>query len=281
LTLARLLESIPKKKREDAIWLLLAKLGLKRSELLLGGDRELDSKFLKEWGRDWNRRLNGEPLQYIAGSAPFYGRDFFVNTDVLIPRPETESLVEIALGILPKSGPVKVVDIGTGSGAIGITLKLERPSWSVTATDISGAALAVAKRNAKYLEAPVSFVKADLFPVAWRRRRLDAVISNPPYLDFSKDRVAADVKRWEPRLALEPLNGKQVKGFDDRASWCGERILMSCSLALVGHTLLELSPRVARGLELRWRKHPRVAHIQREADLAGRKRFLLVAWKDA
>jgi HemK-like putative methylase len=174
-----------------------------------------------------------------------------------------------------------VLDIGTGSGAIAITLKLERPGWEVSASDISGSALQVARRNDHALGAGVAFFKAHLFPDRWKTRQLDLVVSNPPYLELSRDRVSEEVLDWEPHLALEPRPSLKVNGLKDRASWCAERILIGCAQAKVAFTAMELSPRVARLLELRWRKHPRVARLWRQPDLAGRKRFLLVAWADA
>lgn len=281
MTVAALLRAIPKRKFEDAVWLLTAELGVNRSALLLEPARELDEKFLRGWKKKWNRRLGGEPLQYVHGRAPFYGREFLVNESVLVPRPETESLVELSLALMKGRVGAKALDIGTGSGAIALTLKLERPDWKLTATDISSAALAVAKKNGKSFGADVKFRKGDLFAPGLRKEPWDLVVSNPPYLDFSRDAVAKEVRSWEPRLALEPESKQRVRGMADRAAWCGEKILVGCAEAKVGFTALELSARVALALEKRWRKHPRVARVWREADLAGRKRFLLVAWQNA
>jgi release factor glutamine methyltransferase len=281
VTVRELLTAVPKRKREEAIWLLQWQTGMGRSDLLLDADRILPAGFLAVWKENWRRRLAGEPLQYIAGSAPFYGREFSVNQDVLVPRPETESLVEICLNLLGQTTAASVLDVGTGSGAIALTLQLERPSWRVVGFDISPKALAVARKNGRKLKAGVKFCRADLFPSAWRRRRLDLVVSNPPYLDFAKDKVARDVREWEPRLALEPERAQRLAGFPERAGWCAERILQSCSSARVSHTALELSPRIAFLLERKWRRHGRVRRVWRQADLAGRKRFLLVAWDHA
>jgi HemK-like putative methylase len=236
---------------------------------------------LARWKKDWARRLKGEPLQYIAGSAPFYGHEFEVDRNVLIPRPETESLVEAALSLFPAGMPVRAVDIGTGSGCIALTLKLERPQWSVTATDISAAALRVARASAKRLGAEVDFKKGDLFFPSLRKQAWDLVVSNPPYLNFARDKVSPEVKGWEPRLALEPGVKQKVTDLADRAFWCAERLLLGCAEAKVRFTVMELSARGARSMEARWRKHPRVDRVWRQSDLAGRKRFLLVAWKNA
>jgi len=281
LTVSQLLASIPKRKREDGIWLLSSLLGVTRSGLFFNGDRSLDEQFMKRWRNLWANRLAGEPLQYVVGSAPFYGREFLVNGKVLIPRPETESLVELSLSLLAGKQEARVLDIGTGSGAIAITLKLERPSLELTATDISAAALGVARENSIALGAGIHFLKRDLFSPSLRKQAWDLVVSNPPYLDFSKDKVATDVQEWEPRMALEPLRAARIASVKERAAWCAERILFGCSEAEVAFTALELSPRVAAILEKKWRSHERVARAWRAPDLAGRKRFLLVAWKNA
>lgn len=276
--LKTILESVPKRRREDAIWLLSALLGVSRAEILLEARRELTPGQAREWNGWWRRRLKGEPMQYISASAPFYGREFFVDRRVLIPRPETEMLVELALRHLPRPG-TRVLDIGTGSGCIAITLKLERPDLDVTGSDVSPDALAVAGQNAHHLGAEVRFEEADLFSAGLRAEPWDLVVSNPPYLAFARDKVAADVKRWEPKSALEPSLAAKVAGAPDWASWCAERILLACAESPPRLTVLELSARVASALERRWRKHPAAERVWREADLAGRKRFLLVAWK--
>jgi HemK-like putative methylase len=274
-----LLGSLPAKKRADGEWLLMEYFRCSRAELFLG-EKMLAADLERRWKKDWARRSRGEPLQYIVGSAPFYGRDFLVKPGVLIPRPETESLVELTLNLGRGMDAPAVLDLCTGSGAVGISLKLERPSWMVTGTDISSRALAVAKKNSKMLGGAVELKKANLFSPALRAKRWDIVVSNPPYLEYGKDFIARDVKKWEPRLALEPSAKAKVKGIT-RAAWCAERILESCAVASVKFTALELSPRVSIYLFARWKKHPKVSRIWREADLAGRKRFLLVEWSNA
>lgn len=283
MTVGELLASLDKNEQADAIWLLCSLLDIQRSDIILNPRRALEADFLKDWRKVWKRRCAGEPLQYIAGEAPFYGREFAVKKGVLIPRPETEFLVELCLKALPEKQPARVLDIGTGSGAIALTLKLERPSWQVSGSDISAKALQIARANEECFRAGVNFEKHDLFSPKLRAQEWDLVVSNPPYLNFSKDWVAPDVEAWEPKLALEPLAGKEVEGLEERGAWCADRILAGCAepASRVKQTILELSPRVAQTLERRWKKHARVSALRREADLAGRKRFLLVAWKDA
>ncbi|QTN00876.1 peptide chain release factor N(5)-glutamine methyltransferase [Sediminibacillus dalangtanensis] len=148
----------------------------------------------------------GIPVQHLTGTEAFYGRDFLVDKHVLIPRPETEELVlgvlEYARGLGEK--PVRLVDVGTGSGVIAITLKLEKPSWKVAATDISEHALQVAKQNADRLGAEIDFQQGYfLQPVVERREQVDIIVSNPPYIAHQeKASLDETVKNFDPALAL-------------------------------------------------------------------------------
>jgi release factor glutamine methyltransferase len=156
------------------------------------------------------RRLAGEPVAYLTGRREFYGRSFEVNPAVLIPRPETESLVELALERLPPGKAVSVLDLGTGSGCIAITLALERPQACVTAVDRSHAALAVARRNAEMLNATVEFLHSDWF-AALGGRRFDLIVANPPYVARNDPHLARGDLRFEPVSALAAGSG----GLDD------------------------------------------------------------------
>ena len=149
------------------------------------------------------RRRQREPVAYIVGHKDFYGRRFFVNSSVLIPRPDTETLVEQALLCLPAEGEQCVLDVGTGSGIVAITIALERPSASVTATDISEAALAVARANAQHHGAHdrIRFERVDLFAV---ETRYDLIVSNPPYVEQGVlAGLEPEVRDHEPTLALD------------------------------------------------------------------------------
>lgn len=144
-----------------------------------------------------------EPLQYILGKTEFFGRTFSVNPHVLIPRPETEELVEVVLQSLPAPTPLSIVDIGTGSGCIAATLALERTHWSVSATDVSHEALQVARANAGKLNARVAFCLHDILHEPWSLERVDAVISNPPYIpEPERKQLSRQVADYEPNLAL-------------------------------------------------------------------------------
>lgn len=159
-----------------------------------------------EWlhyGRYLHQRLEGKPTQYITHKQEFYGREFRVTPDVLIPRPETEHVIEAVLTLkLPLELPhPRIVDVGCGSGAIAVTLALENPSVAF-GTDISMAALSVAAANARRLGAPVHLLAGDvLTPIS--DASMDVVVSNPPYIAFhEKPNLQREVRDWEPELAL-------------------------------------------------------------------------------
>ncbi|MBL8059179.1 MAG: peptide chain release factor N(5)-glutamine methyltransferase [Chthonomonas sp.] len=143
-------------------------------------------------------RLSRFPLAYITGWREFYGREFSVDTSVLIPRQETETLVQAALEVLPHGA--HVLDLGTGSGCVAITLKLERPDLDIVACDISDEALAIAERNAERLCADLDFVWSDGFGT-FEDERFDAIITNPPYVEADAD-LEPEVSEWEPAHAL-------------------------------------------------------------------------------
>ncbi len=147
------------------------------------------------------RRLAGEPVAYLTGTREFYGRPFQVSPAVLIPRPDTELLVELALARMPPDHAVDVLDLGTGSGCIAITLALERPFARVTAVDRSAAALAIARHNAGMLDASVEFLTSDWFQ-ALEGRRFDLIVGNPPYIAATDPHLARGDVRFEPLAAL-------------------------------------------------------------------------------
>jgi release factor glutamine methyltransferase len=186
--------------RRDAELLLLHVAGITRADLLTHPERELTERQSNHYQAAITRRAHSEPVQHILGKQEFYGREFIVNRLVLIPRPETEHVVEAALAIRPE--PKSILDIGTGSGILAITLALELPDATVTATDISTAALAVAQKNAQQLGAGerVRFVISDLF-AALGDERFDCMVSNPPYVATSEV-LEPQVREFEPATAL-------------------------------------------------------------------------------
>lgn len=179
-------------------------LGQSQTDYYLGKDINL-SDGQKENVEDVLRRLcSNEPVQYIQGKALFCGREFRVSQDVLIPRPETEELVEMILGENSIPSPA-VLDVGTGSGCIAISLKLGIPAAAVRAFDVSAAALRIAESNAVRLSADVSFEEQDIlsFDPAGNSDSLDLLVSNPPYItEREKTDMERNVLDWEPATAL-------------------------------------------------------------------------------
>ena len=179
-----------------------------RSQLFAGMHDKLDDAVANDFQEMVRRHAAGTPIQYMMGYEEFYGRSFKVNESVLIPRPETEELVYHSLSkmkvLFTGRTDVKLVDIGTGSGAIAITMKCEQPALTVTATDLMSDALAVAKENAKKLEADISFVQGDLLqPFIAEGKMFDIVLSNPPYIPEGDRAFMSEVViEHEPHTAL-------------------------------------------------------------------------------
>jgi release factor glutamine methyltransferase len=162
-------------------------------------EQELSEVEWLHYGRYLHERSGGKPTQYITKKQEFYGRDFRVTPDVLIPRPETEHVVEVALDVA--RGAARILDIGTGSGALAVTLQLETGAPAF-ATDLSPAALAVAARNAASLDARVEFVACDLAS-AVAAETFDLVVSNPPYVPLRhREGLQREVRDFEPAVAL-------------------------------------------------------------------------------
>ena len=236
----------------DAQLLLARVLATTRTRLIADDDRTLAADESRLWDRWIERRLAGEPIAYLLGEKEFHGLMLEVSADVLVPRPETELMVDWASMLIeslgerglsdsalrdngeraasaPRARPIRVVDLGTGSGAIAVALKQLRPHAVVTATDVSAAALAVARRNADRLSLAIEFVEASW----WRGlegRRFDVAVANPPYISAADPHLAA--LRHEPILALTP-------GGDGLAA-LGEIVAAAAShLAPRGRLLLE------------------------------------------
>ncbi len=191
------------KPRAEAEHLFAAGLGLKRLDLYLQFDRLLTDAEVEKLRALTVRRGNREPLQHIVGLVEF--RDLVLKSDkrALIPRPETEELIDLALALFPAEQAVRVLDLGTGSGAIALALAAERPAWSVEAVDRSEDALALARENAARcgLEARVAFAASDWFAAV--TDAYDLIVSNPPYLtDAEVAEAEPEVRQFDPRSAL-------------------------------------------------------------------------------
>ena len=180
--------------------------GFSHAYLVAHGDTPLPDTLTAELNALAARRHNGEPMAYLLGEREFYGRLFRVSPAVLIPRPETELLVEAVLARLPENG--SVWDLGTGSGAIALTLALERPDAAVHASDVSAAALAVAQENARQLSANATFALGSWFDAAppVLHGNFDILVSNPPYIETGDVHLQQGDLRFEPQQALTDFN---------------------------------------------------------------------------
>jgi release factor glutamine methyltransferase len=199
--------------------LLSHQLGIHAVEIYLADDRILNGDSMKSFEGLLRRRINREPLAYILGKKEFWSLDFKVTSDVLIPRPETEFLVETILQVVKKTGnmlgrEIRVLDLGTGSGVLAIVIALEIPTANVLAIDYSAEALQIAKHNARQHRVinRVNFLNSDWLAAVKRKEMFDLVVSNPPYVSretldkpFGKtpDGLEPEVGIYEPKLALD------------------------------------------------------------------------------
>ena len=240
--------------------------GVPRSSVLAFPERPVRAALGDEVERLVERRARGEPLAYLVRNQEFYSLPLRVTPAVLIPRPETELLVDEALAHLPRGETLAVLDLATGSGAVALALKRERPEAAVTGSDVSTAALAVARANAERLMLDVRFVESDWF-AALVGERFDLIVCNPPYV-ASDDRAFADLG-YEPRLALDGGAG----GLDAlRAVLGGAREHMNPGgLLLLEHGHDQRTALIALAESLGWRL------VAAHADLAGHARVLVIA----
>lgn len=187
-------------KREAQI-LLGHVLGVSRAWLAAHDRTTVDPAHAAVFGELVERRRGGEPVAYLVGSREFYGLDFLVTPDVLIPRPDTEVLVDAALEKLPVKGRAEVLDLGTGSGCIAIALAHARPGLCVTAVDLCAAALSIARHNAWTNGVSVNFAQARWYE-GLDGRSFDMIVSNPPYIARDDPHLSQGDLRYEPMIAL-------------------------------------------------------------------------------
>ncbi|MGA7242529.1 MAG: peptide chain release factor N(5)-glutamine methyltransferase, partial [Terracidiphilus sp.] len=192
----------PDRARLDAETLLLHLIGKNKAWLMAHADDDFAGCTAIRFASLLKRRRKGEPIQYITGETEFYGLPFRVTPDVLIPRPETEHLVEKSVGLATVFDKPRIVDIGTGSGVIPVSLAHKLPESQITAIDISGAALSVAEENGRRNGVDIRFLEGDLLaPVA--EERFEIIVSNPPYVAaVDRDSLSIEVRDYEPALAL-------------------------------------------------------------------------------
>lgn len=194
----------------DSEVLLSHVLGLTREQLILSANVELRDPDLRVYAGLLSRRLARQPTAYLIGRREFWSLDFHVTPEVLIPRPETELLIEVALRLASEASssekPLRIIDLGTGSGAIAVALARELTGAEIFACDNSLAALAVAQKNASTNRVPgkIKFVAGDLFGFMRMDSAVDLVVSNPPYIRRADiEMLVPEVSRWEPRCALD------------------------------------------------------------------------------
>jgi len=194
-------------KDHEAELLLMNLLGVKqRIQLFLDFDKPLTTQEIADYRERLVRCKKGEPLQYITGEAPFYGRDYFTDKDVFIPRFDTETLAKVFIDQARSFPKITIIDIGTGSGILAISGALALPNARVIAIDISESAITLAKKNAKYHKVAdrIEFIKGDLLEEAIH---LDIsgplfIVSNPPYIDYEDPHIESNVRKYEPANAL-------------------------------------------------------------------------------
>lgn len=199
--LAARLDLTAREARLEAQVLAAHALGVNRAWVVAHSDEAPDPAAAHRLAALFRRRLAGEPVAHILGGREFHGHLFRVTPDVLIPRPETELLVDATLERLPPGRPATLLDLGTGSGCIAVSLALARPECAVTAVDASPAALAVARDNAKRLGARVAFVESDWY-AAVAGQRFDFIVANPPYVAEADPHLSQGDLPREPRQAL-------------------------------------------------------------------------------
>ncbi len=196
-------------ERRDAEYLLSHLLGTSRASIIAHSDRQIDPAAAARFHQWVAARADGKPVAQILGVREFYGRDFAIDEHVLIPRPETETLVEQALARISKQKSLKtpanrrlsILDLGTGSGIVAITVKLEAPDCEVVAVDVSAAALRNARANAATLNAPVRFLDSNWYG-ALDGQCFDVIVSNPPYVAVDDPHLSRGDLRFEPMMAL-------------------------------------------------------------------------------
>jgi len=263
------LTSYSKEEAENLVfWLFETHLGLKRADLQQAIPPEVDPERLHV---DFQRLLTGEPIQYILGQAPFYGRSFAVSRDTLIPRNETEELVHLIIKENSVSG-LRILDLGTGTGCIPISLALELISPDVYALDVSSAALEVARQNAAQLGATIHFMEGSLLGEPIVLPLVDLIVSNPPYVPL-RDRAEMhiNVLNFEPHLALFVPDEDPLIFYRAIGIW-GQQLLKSG-----GKLYLEIYENLADEL-VQLLLSQGYGQLRVEQDLNGKNRMLSAVW---
>lgn len=232
--------------RRNVEWMLCEVLNVRRSALYARLDDSIMPGMAEQFHAMVERRRRHEPLQYILGYTEFFGMHLDVSPDVLIPRPETEQVVEEALRVLSDVDTPRILDIGTGSGCIALVIKRERPSGEVWAADISGKAIGVASKNAVRHGLAIQFLHADVFASDFSEKSpkgLDLLISNPPYIpEEEASTLPLEVRNHEPHIALVAPSDPLI--FYRRIAILGKDLLKNG-----GHLILETHSEQGREAE--------------------------------
>lgn len=258
------------KEGHAILYVFLARKNWTKTDWLLHLKDEIPKNEYEQIRKDVFQLLNDYPPQYLLGYEEFFGRSFKVNSATLIPRPETEELVEWCLQVTAKqrNDNLQLVDVGTGTGAIAATLKLERPNWRVSAVDISKEALKIARANSQKLEADVKYYLGNtLEPI---EEPIDILIANPPYVSKKEwSLMDASVRQYEPSLALfAENNGLAI--YQKIAKQAQEKLVKE------GKIFLEFGFMQGEAVEQIFQTSFPQKKVQRKKDLSGNERMLLV-----
>ena len=256
--------------RRTAEWLLAELLDCDRAHLYAHPDRAVAASAAKQFREMVERRVQGEPLQHILGYASFHGLRLRVSPDVMVPRPETERVVDRALACIEGVSGPRVLDVGTGSGCIALALKHERPEAEVHACDVSTDALAVARANARDLALDVQFFEGDLRAdaAAAAPRDVDLLVSNPPYIpDAEAESLPSVVREYDPDRSL--FAGRDpLRFYRALVDWVRACCAPGASF------VMEVHAEYAAEVEELFRGEEVVGAVHTEEDLSGHPRIV-------
>lgn len=269
-------ETYPKKEIDSFFYILMEeKLKLQRIDTVLNPDFLIDTATVVVLKIILKRLQKEEPIQYILGKTEFYGLPFLVDKNTLIPRPETEELVEWILSEIQKiqggnqKTPLAILDIGTGTGCIPITLAKNTVNTVITAIDISAAALRVAKKNAVLNSVPVNFIMQDILKTTQLPQKYNLIVSNPPYVrELEKVEISANVLENEPHLALFVANKNPLVFYDKIADLAKQQLNEN------GMLFFEINQYLGKET-VKMLEEKGFQNIQLKKDLSGNDRMLL------
>jgi release factor glutamine methyltransferase len=269
-------ETYPKKEIDSFFYILMEeKLKLQRIDTVLNPDFLIDTATVVVLKIILKRLQKEEPIQYILGKTEFYGLPFLVDKNTLIPRPETEELVEWILSEIQKiqggnqKTPLAILDIGTGTGCIPITLAKNTVNTVITAIDISAAALRVAKKNAVLNSVPVNFIMLNILKTTQLPQKYNLIVSNPPYVrELEKVEISANVLENEPHLALFVANKNPLVFYDKIADLAKQQLNEN------GMLFFEINQYLGKET-VKMLEEKGFQNIQLKKDLSGNDRMLL------